>query len=101
MKTLREAIGEGLAEYRVKAGLSQQELADAMGVSRSLVGLWEQGRSPVAEKHIEDYATLMNVHLEDFKSIVTLGERELQFDDDRHWFNCILEATVFLNKGKS
>lgn len=101
MKTLREAIGEGLAEYRVKAGLSQQELADAMGVSRSLIGLWEQGRSPVAEKHVEAYAQLMGVDVDEFKRIVEVGEQTLTFPEDKHWFNCILDATVIFNQGKS
>jgi transcriptional regulator with XRE-family HTH domain len=35
-----------LRAYREKKGLSQQEVADALGISRAMVGLLENGERP-------------------------------------------------------
>ena len=37
--------------YRIKAGLSQAELADAIGVSRSAVAMYERGERMPSRKH--------------------------------------------------
>lgn len=37
------AIGEKIKEYRVKKGLTQQELADELGYERSTIAKWESG----------------------------------------------------------
>ena len=36
---------QGLKHYRLRAELSQQKLADALGVERATVTMWENGRS--------------------------------------------------------
>ena len=41
----KEEYGKRIAFYRGKKGLSQQELADTLGVKRNAVGHWESGRS--------------------------------------------------------
>ena len=38
-------FGENLMRYRRKAGLTQEALAEALGVSRQAVGKWESGDS--------------------------------------------------------
>lgn len=40
-------IGQRLAELRIKKELTQDELAKQIGVSRSALSLWEQGRRKV------------------------------------------------------
>lgn len=39
--TLQNPIGQKIAERRKELGLSQQEIADAVGVARSSVTRWE------------------------------------------------------------
>lgn len=44
-------LGERIRENRVRAGLSQEQLAELTGVSRQAVGKWEAGQAaPSAEK---------------------------------------------------
>ena len=44
-------FGENLMRYRRKAGLTQEALAEALGVSRQAVGKWESGATyPETEK---------------------------------------------------
>ena len=46
-------FGENLMRYRRKAGLTQEALAEALGVSRQAVGKWETGATyPETEKLI-------------------------------------------------
>lgn len=39
------SLGEKLLELRKKAGLSQEEVADKLNVSRQTVSKWETGRT--------------------------------------------------------
>ena len=44
-------FGKNLTRYRRAAGLTQEALAEALGVSRQAVGKWEAGAAyPEAEK---------------------------------------------------
>lgn len=38
-------FSEALQDYRKKAGMSQEELAHQLGVSRQSISKWEQGGS--------------------------------------------------------
>ena len=41
---------EGLKALRMEAGLSQAELAEAIGMSRVTVGLMERGEAPIEKR---------------------------------------------------
>lgn len=53
--SVREEIAKNLIYYRKKAGLTQKELADKLGVKNSAVSNWEQGLNSI------DIDTLMKV----------------------------------------
>jgi len=41
-----------IAGARVSAGMTQQDLADKIGVSRCLVNRWEKGKAPIKTAYI-------------------------------------------------
>ena len=50
-----------LRELRLKAGLTQAEVAKELNVNQSAVHLWETGRTRIARKHHENLAKLYKV----------------------------------------
>lgn len=83
------SFAENLKTMRKEKYLSQEQLAEIMGVSRQAVSKWEQGSGyPETEKLIDlakkldvslDMLLLDRVHTSDAKeeTVVALGEREL------------------------
>ena len=47
MTTIREEIAKNLLYYRKKAGLTQKQLADKLGVKNTAVSNWESGNNSV------------------------------------------------------
>ncbi|WP_025840359.1 helix-turn-helix domain-containing protein [Asaia platycodi] len=60
------ALTRRIAMLRKSQGLSQQQLADALGVSRSAVAFWETGRVGSLRKYIPKLAVLFDVSTEAF-----------------------------------
>ena len=53
--------GHIITKLRIKAGLSQAQLAEALFVSRELVSKWETGLSRPSRKMLELMAELFNI----------------------------------------
>lgn len=68
----RERLAENIAFYRRKKGLSQEKLAEYMGVSRQAVTKWENGLSRPASGHLIRLAELLEVSPE----VLLEGETE-------------------------
>ncbi|MFH1011446.1 MAG: helix-turn-helix transcriptional regulator, partial [bacterium] len=64
-------IGERIREARKRAGLSQEALADRIGVNRSYLSLVENGKSSPTFEFVEKIAGGMALRVED----IVLGER--------------------------
>ncbi len=54
-------LGQRMKILRKAAGLTQQQVADALGVSRPAIAFWETGREGSARKHIPKLAALFGV----------------------------------------
>ncbi|MDN6713220.1 MAG: helix-turn-helix domain-containing protein [Acetobacter sp.] len=59
-------LGQRIKILRKTAGLTQQQVADALGVSRPAIAFWETGREGSARKHIPKLAALLHVEPEVF-----------------------------------
>lgn len=57
-------LGRRIRLLREMAGLSQQQLADKVGISRSAVAFWETGRSGHVGKHLGGLAQVLGVEPE-------------------------------------
>lgn len=51
-------IGEKIKQARTRAGLSQQQLADAIGVTKSIISQWELGRKGPTRENINKVAEI-------------------------------------------
>ena len=79
--------GKYLTRLRLKAGLSQNDIAEKLNYSPQLVSLWEKDKNEPDLRVIAKYAKLLNV---DLKSFITLKEHkknnnciEREFNIDR------------------
>ena len=60
-----ESIGNRIQRARKEAGITQQQLADACGISRSAVALWETGDTQaIKSEHIFKAARALNKNAE-------------------------------------
>jgi len=74
-------LGSRLRQLRQRRRLTQDELATAVGVSRSAVAQWESGRSGQATLHLRRLADALGVQIDD-----------LMRDGDQHAVETVAEA---------
>ena len=62
MKTnYNSAIGEWLMNQRIRQGLSLQDIADRLQVSKSAVYYWEVGKRTIYAENMINYCNVLNV----------------------------------------
>lgn len=54
-ENLNSKIGEWLQNKRIEKGLSQQDVADAMNITRTAVHYWESGKRTIYAENMFDY----------------------------------------------
>lgn len=54
-------MGEKIREFRERKGMSQKELAEALGLNQSAIALWETGRTEPTAFNIRRLADLLGV----------------------------------------
>ena len=62
---IRRSLGEVLKEHRMRCSMTQEFVAEAMGVSRQAVSKWENGTSDPSTSHLLKLADLYGVAPED------------------------------------
>ena len=76
-------LGEKLQELRKSRGLTQEELAEALYVSRTAVSKWESGRGYPSLDSLKEISSYFGVTLDELLSaekILTLAEKENKFN---------------------
>lgn len=64
----KPSIGERIKVIRAVNGLTGQELAKQLGVSKSTISLWERGKTKPKKKFIPKLAKLSGLSVDDFIS---------------------------------
>ena len=62
---LPKALGKKIQRLRKKMGLTQEELAEKVGISRAYMGYIEQGRYSASLEVIEKIAKVLKVKMSD------------------------------------
>lgn len=79
--------GKFLAKLRIKAGLSQNDVAEKLNYSPQLVSLWEKDKAQPDLRIISKYAYLLNIDLKGFinceNKLRNKSCSEFEFDIDR------------------
>ena len=61
----QEKIGKFISELRKSKGLTQQQLADMLGVTFQAVSKWERGKNAPDIAVLKDISTIFNVDIDD------------------------------------
>ncbi|GAL96261.1 helix-turn-helix domain-containing protein [Acetobacter tropicalis] len=77
-------LGQRMKILRKASGMTQQQVADALGVSRPAIAFWETGREGSARKHIPNLARLFGVDPEIFLTGYVQADIALTVSPDEH-----------------
>lgn len=75
-KSVKKALGEILKEHRVRCKMTQEFVAERLGVSRQAVSKWESGVSDPSMSNLIALAKLYGVAVEDILSQVKDSSKE-------------------------
>ena len=75
-KDLNAEIGRWLAYHRKLRGLSQSEVAERLGVTKTAVHYWETGKRMIYAKTMMDYCHLLDIDPQDLVRDVTNTRKE-------------------------
>ena len=79
-KDFYKQFGKRLKELRLQANISQEDLAESVGVATKTVSYWENGHNPITLNKIPLIATAMNIPI--YKLFVFLDVEEKSADKD-------------------
>ena len=79
-KDFYKRIGQRLKELRLQANISQEDLAESVGVATKTVSYWENGHNPITLNKIPLIATALNIPV--YKLFVFLDVEEKVADKD-------------------
>ena len=94
----QEKIGCFLAECRKKAKMTQQELAEKLGVSDRTIGNWENGRNMPDLSLWKPLCNELNITLNDLMSGEIVKEKEYQEKFEENIVNTIHYSTKKITK---
>lgn len=73
-KVVRKSLAEALRENRQRCKMTQEFVAESLGVSRQAVSKWENGTSDPSTSNLFALAKLYGVTVEDLLNAVQTGE---------------------------
>lgn len=73
---VRKSLGETLKEYRIKCNMTQEFVAETLGVSRQAVSKWENGSSDPSTANLLALAKLYGVSAEELLKNVTITSKK-------------------------
>jgi len=72
----RKSLGEAIKEHRTHCKMTQEFVAEALGVSRQAVSKWENGTSDPSTSNLIALAKLFEISAEELLKEVVKGEKQ-------------------------
>lgn len=88
-------IGSVIKKYRKEIGLTQEEMANRLGVTTPAVNKWENGKSLPTVEMLYDLATVLDVTMEALLNDVSMASRDISYKDSG-----LDTAKLYVVKGK-
>ena len=95
----QEKIGKFIAELRKEQNLTQQELAEKLGVSSKSISRWENGRTLPDYSLIKDLCKTLNISINELFSGEKIASKNFKEIADNNLLNA-LENSAFTLKEK-
>jgi len=73
---IRKSLGDTLKEHRIKCKMTQEFVAESLGVSRQAVSKWENGTSDPSTSHLLLLAKLFGISAEELLREVSAVESD-------------------------
>ena len=89
-------LGNRLAELRKQHGLSQEELADKLGVSRQAVSKWERGEASPDTDNLIELAKIYNISLDELLGLDAPKKEEKKPEKDDDGLNIHIRGGVHI-----
>ena len=80
-------LGEKIKQIRISRGLTQQHLANELGVARNTISQWENNERNISADQLIRYAQIVKVPLDFFDNK----------SEDENFFSAMQNLTVFFN----
>ena len=74
-REVRKSLGEVIKEHRTRCGMTQEFVAEQLGVSRQAVSKWENGTSEPATSNLLALAKLFDVSAEELLQSIERASR--------------------------
>lgn len=87
-------VGERLVAYRRINGMSQQQLADAMDISRQTVVRWEKNTNIPSDRELDKLSLLLGISKED---LLSDDKEKAQFDENKQDEEAIVKQLAEFN----
>ena len=80
-------LGEKIKQIRISRGLTQQHIANELGVARNTISQWENNERNISADQLIRYAQIVKVPLDFFDNK----------SEDENFFSAMQNLTVFFN----
>ena len=92
-------IGQKLKEKRTALGLSQEQLAEQLGITRQTVANWEKGKTSPDIASVQKLSALYSVSLDELLKEDTSMRKHVEESAalPRKYWNMLFELAILLN----
>lgn len=98
-KEVRMEVANNIAKYRKRAGMTQQELADVLGITKTSISNYEQDKTLIDFNSLYDFCNLLSIDINDILGKYAIKKENKiidvkDFNDEEKEFLKILSKVI-------